>query len=83
MARLQCYVKYHVLTTQLLQHCICKTQLRFPYTIVPAPHERKQLHVSSSLAQSLGELQDRKALHETWFSRDLKGSAGLETKDNC
>jgi len=28
---------------QLPQHCTCKSKYRFPYTIVPAPHERKQL----------------------------------------
>ena len=29
--------------------------------------------LNSSLSQSPGELWDCKALHETWFSRDLKG----------
>ena len=29
--------------------------------------------LNSSLAQSPGELYDCKALHETWFSQDLKG----------
>jgi len=29
--------------------------------------------LNSSLAESPGELQDCKALHETWFSRNLKG----------
>jgi len=37
------YVKNSVLTMQLPQHCSCKSKKRFPYTVVPASHERKQL----------------------------------------
>jgi len=35
-----------VLIMQLPQHCTCKTKHHFPFTIVPTPHERKQLHES-------------------------------------
>jgi len=41
-----CYIEYSVLTMQLPQHHTCKTKNHFPYTIVPNPHERKQLHES-------------------------------------
>ena len=39
------YVEYSVLTMQLPQYCTCKTK-HFLYTIVPTPHQRKQLHES-------------------------------------
>ena len=35
-----------VLTMQLPQHSTCKSKHHFPYTIVPDPRERKQLHES-------------------------------------
>ena len=41
-----CYVAFSVLTMQLPQHWTCKTKRYFPYTIVPTPYERKQLHES-------------------------------------
>jgi len=41
-----CYVEYSVLAMQFPQHCTCETKHHFPYTILPAPHERKQLHES-------------------------------------
>jgi len=40
------FVEYSVLTMQLPQHYTCKTKHHFPYTIVPTPHERKQLYES-------------------------------------
>jgi len=41
-----CYVEYSVLTMQRPQHCTCETKHHFPFTIVPASHERKELHES-------------------------------------
>jgi len=35
-----------MLIMQLPQHCTCKSKHHFPYTIVPAQHDRKQLHES-------------------------------------
>jgi len=46
IAHLHCCVEYSVLTMQLPQHYTCKTKRHFPYTVVPAPHERKKLHES-------------------------------------
>jgi len=44
IAHLYCYVDDSVLTTQLPQDYTCKTKHNFPYTIVSAPYEAKQLH---------------------------------------
>ena len=40
------YVQYSVLPLQLPQHCACETKHHFPYTVVPIPRGRKQLHES-------------------------------------
>jgi len=48
IAHFFCYFECFVLTIQLPQHYTCKTKHHFPYTIVPAPTERKQLHESGN-----------------------------------
>ena len=48
-ACIQLWVEYSVLTMQLPQHSTCETKCNFPYTILPAPHERKQLNESKKI----------------------------------
>jgi len=40
------YVEYSVLTMQLPTALHMLNETPFPYTILPIPHERKQLHKS-------------------------------------
>jgi len=46
ITQVYCYAEYSVLTMQLPQHCTSEMRHNLPYTIMPSPHERKQLHES-------------------------------------
>ena len=47
ITQVYCYAEYSVLTMQLPQHCTFKMRHNLPNTIMPSPHERKQLHESA------------------------------------
>jgi len=59
IAHLYCCFKYSVLTMQLSQHYTFKTKRHFPCTIVPDPHERKQLNESEMIPTANSILTQR------------------------
>jgi len=75
-----CYVEYSELTMQLPQHCTYKTKRHIPYTIVPVPHERKQLHESeyNSHESEIGSIHEfhldtetSRLLIANWFRQNI------------
>jgi len=54
-----CCVDVSVLSMQLPQHYTCKSKHRFPYKIVPASHERKQLQKMNTIHMKAKWFQPR------------------------